>query len=198
MSSRPTTSATSSADERRQDRLLERARIAMRRDRAARRRRRCRHAACPRGAGHVRSEHFGTRLACAAVTTTMLAAVHHRHAIGRARGSRRGRPDEQHRLAGVARGAQLRVDELDRADVDAARRLRGEQHLKRAPHLARDDDLLLVAARERARRQRRIGRADVERARSGGARCRVIASRSSRTPRVKRCCRPRMRLSATE
>ena len=59
--------------------------------------------------------------------------------------------------------AEPRVDELDRADVDAARRLRGEQHLKVAPHLAGDDDLLLVAAGECARRQERIGGADVER-----------------------------------
>ena len=42
------------------------------------------------------------------------------------------RRDEQDRLAGVARLAQPRVDELDRADVDAARRLRGEQHLEGA------------------------------------------------------------------
>ena len=41
------------------------------------------------------------------------------------------------------------VDELDRADVEAARRLRGDQHPRVALDLAREDDLLLVAARER-------------------------------------------------
>jgi hypothetical protein len=40
------------------------------------------------------------------------------------------------------------VDELDGADVEPARRLRGDQHLG-SPTLARDDDLLLVAARQR-------------------------------------------------
>ena len=54
--------------------------------------------------------------------------------------------DEENRLAGAARGAELCVDELDRADVDAARWLRSEEHLKLASHFAGDDDLLLVAA----------------------------------------------------
>jgi hypothetical protein len=45
------------------------------------------------------------------------------------------------------------VNELDGTDVHAARGLGGEQHLEVARHLARDDDLLLVAARERARRK---------------------------------------------
>ena len=41
------------------------------------------------------------------------------------------------------------MHELDRADVEAARRLRGDQHLRVACDLAGDDDLLLVAAGER-------------------------------------------------
>jgi hypothetical protein len=44
------------------------------------------------------------------------------------------------------------VDELDRADVEPARRLRGDQHLRVAVDLAGEDDLLLVAAREAAAR----------------------------------------------
>ena len=43
------------------------------------------------------------------------------------------------------------MDELDRADVEPARRLRRDEHARVARHLAREDDLLLVAARERAR-----------------------------------------------
>ena len=93
--------------------------------------------------------------------------------------------------------AQLRVNELDRAHVHAARRLRGEQHLKRAAHLARDDDLLLVAARQRARRQRRIGGPDVERLDLLRARSREFGRGRAATPRVNRCCWPRMRFSAT-
>ena len=37
---------------------------------------------------------------------------------------------EQHRAAGIAQRHQLAMDELDRADVDAARRLRDEQQLR--------------------------------------------------------------------
>ena len=53
------------------------------------------------------------------------------------------------------------VQELDRTDVEAARRLRGDQHARVARDLARDDELLLVAAGERrapARRARRRAR----------------------------------------
>ena len=53
------------------------------------------------------------------------------------------------------------VDELDGADVEAARGLDGDQDGRVTPHLARDDDLLLVAARER-RRERRRPPPDVE------------------------------------
>jgi hypothetical protein len=53
------------------------------------------------------------------------------------------------------------VDELDRAHVDTARRLGGEEELE-AAELARDDDLLLVAAGERTRRLAGALRADVE------------------------------------
>src|SRR5260221_7056748 len=46
----------------------------------------------------------------------------------------------------IASAAELPVDELDRADVDAARRLRRQQHAWIAGHLACDDDVLLIAA----------------------------------------------------
>ena len=57
---------------------------------------------------------------------------------------------------------QAAVDELDRADVEAARRLRGDQDLRVAVDLAREDDLLLVAAGEAAGARRRPAAADVE------------------------------------
>ena len=43
---------------------------------------------------------------------------------------------------------------LDRADVEAARRLRGDQQARVRLDLARQHDLLLIAARERPRRRR--------------------------------------------
>ena len=62
--------------------------------------------------------------------------------------------DEQHAAALVALLDEPAVHELDRADVEAARRLRRDQHLRVAVDLAREHDLLLVAARERAGRRR--------------------------------------------
>src|SRR5262249_27596803 len=54
------------------------------------------------------------------------------------------------------------VDELDRADVETPRRLRGDQHARVAGHLARDDDLLLVPSRERSGHGLRPAPAHVE------------------------------------
>ena len=54
------------------------------------------------------------------------------------------------------------MDELDRADVEPAGGLADEQHVRIAVELARDDDLLLVAAGEGVRAQQRIRRAHVE------------------------------------
>ena len=62
----------------------------------------------------------------------------------------------------VAQRDDLLVDELDRADVDAAGRLADEQHLGVALHLAGDDDLLLVAAGEVGGLEVAGRRADVE------------------------------------
>ena len=54
------------------------------------------------------------------------------------------------------------MDELDRADVETARRLRRDQHLRVAVDLAREDDLLLVAAGEAASERLRAAAAHVE------------------------------------
>ena len=91
------------------------------------------------------------------------AAVHHRDAIGERENLRQVGRDEENRFPRIARFAQASVNQLDRADVHTASRLCGEQHLKRALHFARDDDLLLVAAGQRAHGAGRIGGADVER-----------------------------------
>ncbi len=53
------------------------------------------------------------------------------------------------------------VDEFDGADIDAARRLADDQHVGSALHLARQHDLLLVAAGEIGGLQPRIRRADI-------------------------------------
>ena len=52
---------------------------------------------------------------------------------------------------GVALGDQLVMDEFGGADIDAARRLLGDQHRRLMRQFARDDDLLQVAARQRCR-----------------------------------------------
>ena len=70
---------------------------------------------------------------------------------------------EQNRFAGAPRRAQLIVNEFDRANVHTARGLRGKQHAEISGHFACDDDLLLVAATQRASRRERIGGSDVER-----------------------------------
>ena len=94
------------------------------------------------------------------------------------------------------------MDELDAADVEAARRLVEDEQAEVAVELAGDDDLLLVAARQRAGRDLRGRRPDVvlrdrlrrrarrSRRRCGGSRGRT-ARGSSRSGRG--CRRPRTR-----
>ena len=92
--------------------------------------------------------------------------------------------DEQDRAPLVALLDEPPVQVLDRADVEAARRLRRDQHLRVARDLARDDDLLLVAAREPARARQRAAAAHVELADQRCARARRAASgRASPTSR---------------
>src|SRR5207245_1414558 len=70
--------------------------------------------------------------------------------------------DEEDRAACIALLKQTAVHEFDRADVEATRRLRRNQHLWIAVDLPREDNLLLVAAGERACGRRRRATADVE------------------------------------
>src|SRR5947209_724607 len=64
--------------------------------------------------------------------------------------------------ARVARLDEARLHERRGADVDAARRLIGDDQLRVAREGAPDDDLLLVPTGERSRDRIRVRRADVE------------------------------------
>src|SRR5829696_8416916 len=72
--------------------------------------------------------------------------------------------DQQDRTALVPLLDEPPVHELDRAHVEAARRLRRDEHLRVAVDLARHDHLLLVAAGERRRRRLRAAAARATRA----------------------------------
>ena len=58
--------------------------------------------------------------------------------------------DEQDAAALVSLGDEPSMDELDRTDVETARRLRSDQDARVAVDLAREHELLLVASREPA------------------------------------------------
>ena len=69
--------------------------------------------------------------------------------------------DQEHRAAGGLLVQDLPPHELDRADVEAARGLRGQEELRIAVQLAREDQLLLVPAGEGARGHVDVPGADV-------------------------------------
>ena len=96
------------------------------------------------------------------VSSVTCALVHHEDAVGQPEDLVELERDQQHRASGVALLDQLAVHELDRADVEAARRLRGQQQLRLQIDLAREHELLLVAAGEGARRRRGRAAAHVE------------------------------------
>ena len=91
-----------------------------------------------------------------------LAVEHHEDAVGQRADFVELDRDQQDGLAGIAHLDDLVVDELDGADIDAARRLADDQHVGIALHLAGQNDLLLVAAGEIGGLEIDIGRADVE------------------------------------
>ena len=70
--------------------------------------------------------------------------------------------DQQHRPPLGLLLEDLAPDELDRADVEAPRRLCGEQQLRIGLELASEDQLLLIAARQRASRRLDAAGPDVE------------------------------------
>src|SRR5262249_38749014 len=75
------------------------------------------------------------------------ARVDHEDAVGEREDLLELERDEEHGTTGVALLDEPAVNELDRADIEAARRLCGDEHPRLAVDLAREDDLLLVAAR---------------------------------------------------
>ena len=81
------------------------------------------------------------------------ALVHHGDPVGEREDLVEVLGDQQHADAVRRRLAQVAVHGLDRGDVEAARRRRGDEHARLALELAREHDLLQVAARELARRQ---------------------------------------------
>ena len=90
------------------------------------------------------------------------AAEHHQDAVGQRHDLVELGRDDQHADALVARLDDALVDVFDRADVEAARRLRGDHQLDVARQLAADDQLLLVAARKVVGEAEDRWRADVE------------------------------------
>ncbi len=90
------------------------------------------------------------------------ALVHDRDPVGEREDLVEVLGDQQHADAVGGRLAQVRVHRLDRGDVEAARRRRGDEHARaRRRELAREHDLLQVAAGELPRRQLRAAAADV-------------------------------------
>ena len=90
------------------------------------------------------------------------AGEHHQDAVGERQDLVELDRDHQHGAALVAALHQLAMDEFDGADIDAARRLADQQHLGLARHLARQHQLLLVAAGEARRAQAGRARPHVE------------------------------------
>ncbi len=111
-----------------------------------------------------------------------LALVHDEDPVGEREDLLELERDEQDRAALVALLDQPAVDELDRADVEAARRLGGDQDLRVAVDLAREHDLLLVAARERAARAS-AGRRRARRTPRSASRARSIRRRGKSQPK---------------
>ena len=77
-----------------------------------------------------------------------LALVHDEDAVGQGQHLLELERDQQHRLVLRRAPRPAAVDELDGADVEAPRRLRGDEDARVAVDLAGQDDLLLVAARD--------------------------------------------------
>src|SRR3954464_2979363 len=113
----------------------------------------------PTAAGHQESELLLRCVGCDLADDPPL--VDHEDAV-------RERPDllglqrhEEDPAPGVALGDEPPMHELDRADVEAARGLMGDQEPGVGRDLTRDADLLLVAARQRRRERRIVAATDV-------------------------------------
>ena len=122
------------------------------------------HSAClpdARAAGHRDSERFLVHRR--RVLADDLAFVHDEDPVRQRQDLVQLEGDEEHGTAAVSFLDEPAVDELDRADVEPAGRLRGEQGTCGSrTDLAREDDLLLVAARQRCSAGRGAAAANVE------------------------------------
>ena len=105
-----------------------------------------------------------------------LAAVHHGDPIGQLEDLVELGRDEEDRRSLISLGDHLAMDELDAADIEAARRLVENEGRELPAELPSDDRLLLVAARQRRRRERSSMA-------SGCRTRRSLASPSPRSPR---------------
>ena len=119
------------------------------------------HAARSLDARHQEAEVLGVGLFRPALAGDA-AAAEHDDAVGEREDLVEFDRDQEHRLAGVALRDDPLVDEFDRADVDAAGRLPDEQDLGIAFDLARQHELLLIAAGEIGGLEQRRARPDVE------------------------------------
>ena len=88
--------------------------------------------------------------------------VHDEDAVGEREHLLELERDEEDRASHVALLDEPPVEVLDRADVETARRLRGDEHARVAIDLTRGDELLLVPAREVPRLRLRVAAAHVE------------------------------------
>jgi hypothetical protein len=122
------------------------------------------------------------------------AAEHDEDAIGEVEHLVQFGGDQQYRNAIVAAGNDLLVDELDAADVEAPCGLIEDEQLQVVSKLARDNDLLLIPARECSRGGLWAGRPDVELLQeSDRVRCdrREVPDDAGETAREREICVPR-------
>src|ERR1041385_536385 len=103
-------------------------------------------------ASHQQADFFKRRLLRIDLARD-LSFVNDQQTIGKTRHFLELGGDEQDRAAVVTQTDQLTMNELDRADIDAARRLRHQQQLRRDVIFTTDDQLLLIAPRKRTRGQ---------------------------------------------
>src|SRR5271168_466278 len=111
-------------------------------------------------AGHQQAEVLGVGRLGAPLSGDA-ASAEHEDSVGQRENLVEFDGNQQHRLARVAQRDDAFVDEFDRADIDAARRLSHQDDGGIAVDLAREHDLLLVAAGEIGGLEQRRPRADV-------------------------------------
>ena len=109
----------------------------------------------------MRNPISSTVAAAASSSATTRALVHDGDPVGEREDLVEVLADHEHSHAVGGRPAEVRVNGLDRADVEAARRLSGDEHDRLPLELAAEHELLEVPAGEVARRGVGAGRLDV-------------------------------------